>query len=191
VTKHPLEEKFNATAKDILDAIEKGFRSQVDVKGKLAELFLHRRLERLREAGKIDSLVWNDKDDKPDFEVGLGGRTVRIECKNVRSNEEGRFRKGEKAGWFKVEIQKTRGGTDRATGKQTRSYRTDQFDVLAACLFNQTHAWDYLFSAVSDLETRPESRDLLAVFQAVPPTAKGNWFPEPIAAIERVGRRRR
>jgi len=35
---HQLEKDFNAPAKDILDAISYGFRAQVDVKGKLAEL---------------------------------------------------------------------------------------------------------------------------------------------------------
>jgi hypothetical protein len=38
--RHPLEVKFNASAWDILCAIERGFRAQVDVKGKLAEWFL-------------------------------------------------------------------------------------------------------------------------------------------------------
>lgn len=31
VTQHPLEQLFNASAWDILSAIERGFRSQVDV----------------------------------------------------------------------------------------------------------------------------------------------------------------
>ncbi len=38
--RHPLEVKFNAPAWDILSVIERGFRAQVDVKGKLAEWFL-------------------------------------------------------------------------------------------------------------------------------------------------------
>ncbi len=33
--RHPLEEEFNASASDILSAIQQGFRAQVDVKGKL------------------------------------------------------------------------------------------------------------------------------------------------------------
>jgi hypothetical protein len=57
---HPLEKKFNAPIADILEAIEHGFRAQVDVRGKLAELYLHRRLERLRAEGHIVSLEWHD-----------------------------------------------------------------------------------------------------------------------------------
>ena len=53
MTRHPLETKLNASAQDILTAIERGFRAQVDVKGKLAELFLSRELDRLKAAGII------------------------------------------------------------------------------------------------------------------------------------------
>lgn len=35
--KHPLEELWNTSAWDILSAVQRGFRAQVDVKGKLAE----------------------------------------------------------------------------------------------------------------------------------------------------------
>ena len=49
---HPLEKKFNAPIADILEAIERGFRTQVDIRGKLAELYLYRHLERLRAEGR-------------------------------------------------------------------------------------------------------------------------------------------
>lgn len=42
---HPLERAFNACGWDMLTAIEHGFRAQVDVKGKLAELFLFWKLQ--------------------------------------------------------------------------------------------------------------------------------------------------
>lgn len=68
---HPLERKFNASAADILEAIEHGFRAQVDVKGKLAELYLHRHLRRLEAKGQILSIVWHDADGQPDFEIKI------------------------------------------------------------------------------------------------------------------------
>ena len=48
---HPLEQLFNASAWDMLTAIERGFRAQVDVKGKLAELFLYKHLTNFRAKG--------------------------------------------------------------------------------------------------------------------------------------------
>ena len=82
---HPLERLFNASGWDILSAIEKGFRAQVDVKGKLAELFLHLQLESLRASSVISALNWRDKDGVPDFLLTYKSRDFQAECKNVRS----------------------------------------------------------------------------------------------------------
>ncbi|HET6576584.1 MAG TPA: hypothetical protein VFG68_23500 [Fimbriiglobus sp.] len=84
---HPLEVKFNAGAWDILSAIEKGFRAQVDVKGKLAEWFLYRVLEIEREAGLFTTVEWSDVDGQPDFRLVGSGFDLRMECKNLRSGE--------------------------------------------------------------------------------------------------------
>lgn len=83
--RHSLEEKWDTTAWDILSAIERGFRAQADVKGKLAELYLYRRLLKLNDQTTIENLVWQDKDGKPDFVLSHGGRELRVECKNVRT----------------------------------------------------------------------------------------------------------
>ena len=48
---HPLENIINAPAKDIMDAILAGFRTQIDIKGKLAELYLYRLLLDLQKRG--------------------------------------------------------------------------------------------------------------------------------------------
>jgi hypothetical protein len=138
VVQHPLEQLFNAPGWDILSAIERGFRAQVDVKGKLAELFLYRQLQGLAQTGTITDLAWRDQDGIPDFLVEYQGRHLQIECKNVRSGD-AVFKDA-----YKVEIQKTR---SQIGGGPSRGYKADEFDVLAACLFNQTGQWAYLFSA--------------------------------------------
>jgi hypothetical protein len=172
---HPLEDLLQAPASDILEAVHHGFRAQVDVKGKLAELYLARQLEMLQNQGKISGFTWNDKDDEPDFVVRYQGKALRFECKNVRSGKDQVYEQGEHEGWYRVEIQKTRGGTDPRTGKQTRGYRFDRFEILAACLFNQTNKWDYLFTTSRNLARRHDNPDLLAVFQPVPPTPISGW----------------
>ncbi len=65
MSKHPLEEKWNTTAADILTAIEHGFRAQADVKGKLAELYLFRRLEKLQISAKSVDCYGKIKMDCP------------------------------------------------------------------------------------------------------------------------------
>jgi hypothetical protein len=164
---HPLEGLFNASAWDILSAMARGFRAQVDVKGKLAELFLHRQLESLLQSGAITKLDWRDKDGVPDFLLHVKGTDLQMECKNVRSAKT----KGKK-NTCKVEIQKTR---SQIGGGPKRGYRVDEFDILAACLFNQTGKWEYLFAATRDLQRRPLHPDYLVIMQQVPCTPQGHW----------------
>ena len=66
---HPLEHALNADAADILSAIQNGFRAIIDVKGKLAEYFLLKEIERLKEKGLVTQFTWTDKDGQPDFSI--------------------------------------------------------------------------------------------------------------------------
>lgn len=175
--RHALEEQFGACAWDILSAIQRGFRAQVDVKGKLAEYFLFRQLEALERKGVIEGVEWRDKDGVPDFLLRVRGADLEMECKNVRSGDE----VFENA--FKVEIQKTR---NKIGGGPSRGYRVDEFQILAACLFNQTGKWKYLFAATKDLECRPDWPDFLTIFQRVPHTAEGAWKLRVEEVVDRL-----
>ncbi len=176
MTRHPLEEKWNSTAADILSAIEHGFRSQVDVKRKLAELYMHRRLLELAERNAIQGLVWQDKDGKPDFLLTYRGLELRVECKNVRSPGKGPARP-------RVEVQKTR--NSKQPGEPTRGYKADEFDVLGACLFNYTGEWGYLFIATRHLARRPKPlARFLQIMQPVPLQPEGFWRYDPLDAFK-------
>lgn len=174
---HPLEAALNAPAQDILDAIRGGFRAQVDVKGKLAELYLSRHLDDLTKAGVIDRYDWHDGDRLPDFEVFKDGHRLVIECKNVRS---GRGYGGD--GWAKVEFQKTRSGTD-AAGLKTRGYRVDRLDILAACLFNQTGKWSFRFIRARHLARRSNDPDVFKVMHRLPYADEKDWCGDLAAVI--------
>jgi transcriptional regulator with XRE-family HTH domain len=76
---------WRVAANDVVEAVSRGFRAQVDVKGKLAELMLHRELDSLKKQGEIQAIEWLDEDGRPDFIVKWKGRQVIVECKNVRS----------------------------------------------------------------------------------------------------------
>ncbi len=164
--RHPLEILFQAPGWEILTAIEHGPRSRTDVKGKLAEFYLNRHMELMRDRLKISELIWSDATGEPDFLIEIEGYRYRIECKNVRSGKSV-YRDG-----YKVEIQKTR---NAIAGGPSRGYRVDDFDILAACLFNQTGEWKYLFSACGRLERRLQYPDYLVIMQRVPFTASGFW----------------
>lgn len=176
---HPLEEKFNAPSRDIMSAVFAGFRAQVDVKGKLAELYLARYLKGLSEEGYLEDVTWNDKDGVPDFVIVFGGKDVIVECKNLRSGEDGIY-KTKKA--YKVEVQKTRNSKD---GTNTRSYSVDHFDILAVCMFNQTGRWEFFFISSQRLE-RADDPQLLKTFQAVPYNPTTPWEPDILTVLDDI-----
>lgn len=177
---HPLEKNFNAPIADILEAIEHGFRAQVDVKGKLVELYLYRHLGRLRAEGQTVALQWHDADGEPDFKIVMrDGRKLRVECKNLRGDKTFSAERG-----CKVEIQKTRGGQDKE-GRKTRGYLADYFDVLAACTFNQTGEWRFRFIAAYRLARRDDDPQVLKVMQPVPLTGENKyWFDDFLKAVK-------
>ena len=172
---HDLEKLFNAPATDIMDAIIKGFRAQVDVKGKLAELYLYKYLEKLHKQKIIVDLFWDDRDGEPDFRFRYQDRAYRMECKNLRNET---YKKPQLT--YKVEIQKTRNSKD---GTNTRSYRVDYFDILAVCLFNQTGEWKFRFIRSIDLESVPDNPSLLKIMQRVPTKIEGAWKTDLIDAL--------
>jgi hypothetical protein len=167
--KHSLEVKFNADAWDILSAIERGFRAQVDVKGKLAEWFLFKVLEEMKVAGEFTEVTWTDEDGKPDFRLVGADFDLSMECKNLRSDE--KYADGS----YKLETQKTRNQKGTAPGAGTRFYKITEFNVVADCLFNQTQEWKYYFARTVDLERHPSHRDCLKTMQKVPQTPGGVW----------------
>ena len=182
---HPLEEQMNAPAWDILDAVANGFRAQIDVKGKLAELYVYKRLLMLAKRHRIANLTWLDSDGQPDFTLMYKERSFRIECKNVRGKD-ALYKRGDYKGFPQVELQKTRTGIDPKTGSNTRGYNVSHFDVLAACLFNQTGRWEFLFIPSSALDRREDNQALLKIFQPVPKTPQGAWQEDIIPVLDAI-----
>ena len=161
---HPVERMLNASARDILDALENGFRARADLKGKLAELFMSRPLDELQRADVIDHYEWFDQDGVPDLTIWFtDGTLTQLEVKNVRSGR----------GPLRAETQKTR--ASRAD-PMSRYYRVDHFKVIAACLFNATRQWDYVFARTADLLRLPDDPDYLATMQPIDPEITHPWY---------------
>lgn len=74
-----------------------------------------------------------------------------------------------------MELQKTRGGIDPKTGEKTRLYRPDEFDVVAACLFNQKGVWEYLYAPAKDLARHRKHPDRLEVMHRICQPAAPPW----------------
>lgn len=181
---HPLEETLNASARDILDAISSGFRAQVDVKGKLAELYLFHELDTLQKRGIISDLRWSDKDGEPDFVLCYEAHRLSVQCKNVRSG--GQHCKGAEVGPLRVELQKTRGGIDPRTGEKTRLYHPDEFDVVAVCLFNQKRVWEYVYAPAKDLARHRKQPSRLEVMHPISQPPAPPWHDDLLEVFEIV-----
>jgi transcriptional regulator with XRE-family HTH domain len=170
---HPLEAEWNVSAWDVLTATARGFRAKVCVIGKLAELKLHEILEEYRQLDpRLRDVVWNDQDGEPDFVVSWDGAPIRVECKNVR-------RDVKRPGLLRVELQKTRNSKD---GSNTRSYRKDKFDLLAACLYNQSKAWRFVYCPIRRLATAADEQ-FLAVYHEIPTPLQAPWTDKLVDAL--------
>lgn len=177
---HALESEMRCTSDDILEAVRKGHRAKVDVRGKLAEYFLWQWMSQMaRESTDFALVCWNDKDGQPDFDVTWKGKPLRIECKNVRSPARDADLRAEKP--IKVELQKTRNSRD---GKRTRWYRFNEFDVIAACLFNRTLDWSFAFCATRLLRARADEPGALETMQDVPNPATSPWSADIRKALD-------
>lgn len=154
-TLHKLESHFDLTSREILDIITRRHRLEIAVRGGVAEHHLQGYLEG---AADVRSASQIDKDGQPDFDVILtSGRRITVECKNVSP-----VRRGD--GTIKVETQKTRASKGNP---QSRFYRRDQFDVVAACLWPVTGRWEYRFKATIALEPHKEFSQRVAAIQIV------------------------
>lgn len=161
---HPVERMLNASARDILDALENGFRARADLKGKLAELFMSRHLDGLQRDDVIDHYEWFDQDGVPDFTIWFTDGTLnQLEVKNVRSG----------TGQLRAETQKTRASRG---DPMSRYYRVDQFEIIAACLFNATGRWDYVFARSRDLLRLATDPNYLATMQPIDPAIAHPWY---------------
>ena len=113
--------------------------------------------------------------------VERDGKQVRIQVKMQRKKDGKPMMANQgyrdlPADLYVVEVQRTRGGLDKATGEATRPYRFGEFDVLAVSMEVSTHDWKSFMYAPADL-LQPDPADKLIIrkFQAVPPRPSGIW----------------
>jgi hypothetical protein len=164
--RHALEEEFELQSAEILEVIRTRMRLAVAVRGGVAEHHLERHLRADPQVAEARRL---DEDGRPDFEVTLvDGRVVLVECKNVSPQ---RYRGG-----LKVEVQKTRSSKG---APESRLYLTEQFDVVAACLFPASRSWEFRFKATAAMTRDQRFPDRLAPAQLV----DASWAEHLVAAL--------
>jgi hypothetical protein len=143
---HELEKLFCLSAGEILDVVLSNNRTLMNLKGAIAQEHLRRHLKQLARQHKIDSFHPINREGEPDFKVFYRNREFAVECKNVQKTL--RKSKG-----ITIDFMRTR----NPIGKPwLRYYSPNEFDVLAACTFNQTGKWEFRFIPTRFLRRHPE-----------------------------------
>ncbi len=130
------------SASEILDVIGRSDRCYQMIRGYVAERHLEKYLKNLVGRGEIDDYDYLNADGQPDFRVTRRSKSKTIECKNVMKSFA--YANGD----MKVDFQRTR---NQLEGKAGRYYKPGDFDILAACEFNQTGDWEFSFGRTRDL----------------------------------------
>ena len=160
---HPIERMLSVSAHDILDALDNGSRARAELKGKLAELFAGRYLDGLQMRGVIDLYEWQDSVDEPTFVVWpRGGPAMTVKVQSVRPG----------IGPLRIETQRL-GATIK--DPMSRHYRVDEFDVVAACLYELTGEWTYIFARANELRRSAVDDRYLDTIQVIRQPVGAPW----------------
>lgn len=173
---HALEAEFGLSAREVLDIINSRNRCKIAVRGAIAEAHLIRYLRTLRAGGEIERFEDFDRDGYPDCRVDYRGRSFLVECKNVRKRVRGAI---------DVDFQRTRNPIDR---RWERYYLPTEFDIVAACLWNRTGRWEFLFAATAELPRHPLYPDRVATSVVVMPPGGGStiWSQHLPEVLDRL-----
>jgi hypothetical protein len=177
---HALEREFGLPAAEILDTINRRNRCKIAVRGAIAETHLLRYLRTLVASGAIERFEDFDRDGYPDCRVDYAGRSFLVECKNVQKLDRP---EGLRAVPIRIDFQRTRNPIDR---KWERYYLPDEFQIVAACLWNRTGRWEYRFAATADLPRHPQYPDRLATSQTVQLEEGPLWTASLPRLLERL-----
>jgi excisionase family DNA binding protein len=177
---HPIETDLNTEAEIILEAFARdktGLTFRM-MRGVIAQAAF--------EIEVVQDLAgWEDitpAGDLPyDFMLTDSNGPVKVQVKLQRSKEfrpmsaNEAYRRFPKD-MYVVETQKTRGGNDAATGESTRSYRFNEFDIIAVAMQPSTLNWNsYMYTVGNWLVPNSNDRNKILKFQPVAIAPNDDW----------------
>jgi hypothetical protein len=186
---HRIEQDWNTSAEIVLEAIARsGPLTQRMFKGILAEAAF-----KVEVLDKLDG--WHEVTPSGthayDFAIRAGDATVTIQTKLQRKQGGKPFmyripgKRASPTPFYVVETQKSRKGTDRASGESTRPYRFGEFDILAVSMEPATSDWSqFRFTVGNWLIPRPGELNLIAIYQPVSLEPNEDWTESLPTAIQ-------
>ena len=180
---HALEHEFGLPAWEILDTINRRNRCKIAVRGAIAEAHLIRHLRRLEEAGYIQGFEDFDRDAYPDCRVDYDGRSFFVECKNVQKQKRQR---GETEP-VTIDFKRTR---NPMANPEARYYGPEEFEIVAACLWNRTRQWVFRFAVTADLPRHPQYPDRILDIVTVDVAESPIWTANLAILLSRLAQER-
>lgn len=177
---HPIEAKLNTEAEIILEAFA---RDQTGLTFRMMRGVIAQAAFEIEVVQKLDD--WQDDTppgDLPyDFRLVDSYSSVRVQVKLQRSKEFRPMYANEAYRRFSpdmyvVETQKTRGGVDPVTGEGTRSYRFNEFNILAVAMHPSTSDWHkYMYTVCRWLIPDSNDQGKILKFQPVSMHPDDDW----------------
>jgi excisionase family DNA binding protein len=176
---HPVEVQLGAGWELILDAIQRSNELTVRmIRGVIAEAAFG--VHVVKPLGFWDEVPFSGSRNV-DYLLRDKVGEVKVQVKLQRSA------KGEPVihnGYYDVETQRPRGGTDRKSGTKTHPYRFGQFDILAVSLKPSIGQWDAFRYTVGDwLQPSTMDNECLAVHQPVSMTQNEDWTDDFMTCV--------
>jgi hypothetical protein len=189
---HRIEKEWNTSAEIVLEALARaGPLTQRMFKGILAEAAFKvevlDKLERWEDVSPSGTHAY-------DFAIESAGVRVTIQTKLQRKEAGKPFmyrvpgKRGPATTFYVVETQKSRRGTNRKSGQNTRPYRFGEFDILAVSMEPTTGDWtQFRFTLGQWLIPRPTDTALIAIYQPVSLEPTEDWTDSLATAIRWLG----
>jgi hypothetical protein len=149
---HAIEQRFNAPAEVILEAIARSPDLTVrGIRGVIADAaFGQYIVPTLAPRGWSDVTPPGNHSYDYALQDGVGMVTVQVKMQRQKDHRPMTANEGYRhlsADMYVVETQRTRGGKDPRTGENTRPYRFGEFDILAVSMHPSTNDWkDFLYT---------------------------------------------
>ncbi len=185
---HPIEQKLNAPAEVILEAIARSSDLTMrGIRGVIADAAFAQYV-----VPAIAGLGWQDitppGNHAYDYLLQDASGAVRVQVKMQRQKNHRPMMANEAyrhlaTDMFVVETQRTRGGRDPQTGDDTRPYRFGEFDILAVSMHPSTNQWDRFMFTVGDWLLTAEREDRISKFQPVAQQPNQDWTDDFLEVV--------
>lgn len=185
---HPLEEEFNCSAEIILEAISRSSDlTKRGVRGIIAEAtFKYSVIDNIE--NWVD--ITPDGDAPYDFKIkdDFGDVSIQVKMQRQKAHRPMTAKEGYSflsSDFYVVETQRTRGGKDPQTGKDTRPYHFGEFDLIAVSMAPCTNLWEeFRYTVANWLLPRKEDSQLLLKFQPVSLEPNEYWTNNLVECIK-------